>query len=197
MPYAGPGHWHDMDMLLIGNGCVSLEEEYTQMAIWAISASPLIMGNDMRNVSAASKAILMNKDAIAVSQDPRGQMGIRLTGDIPEQIWARELANGCAPRPSAAPILRLIMLSAATSREKIAARKLSALSGSVHVSLISSQLHTHLMLLQANTGLELYFARARPRGLTRLGSRAPRTRASRPRRRRGGAGCARASIARR
>ena len=69
----------------------------------------------MRNVTAESMAILKNKAAIAVSQDPLGQMGIRLTGDIPEQIWARELANGCAP-PSAAPILRLIMLCAATSR---------------------------------------------------------------------------------
>jgi len=71
----------------------------------------------MRNVTAESMAILKNKAAIAVSQDPLGQMGIRLTGDIPEQIWARELANGCAPPgPSAAPILRLIMLCAATSR---------------------------------------------------------------------------------
>ena len=70
----------------------------------------------MRNVTAESMDILKNKAAIAVSQDPLGQMGIRLTGDIPEQIWARELANGCAPRPSAAPILRLIMLCAATSR---------------------------------------------------------------------------------
>ena len=72
----------------------------------------------MRNVTAESMAILKNKDAIAVSQDPLGQMGIRLTGDIPEQIWARELANGCAapPGPSAAPISRLIMLRAATSR---------------------------------------------------------------------------------
>ena len=53
----------------------------------------------MRNVTAESMAILKNKDAIAVSQDPLGQMGIRLTGDIPEQIWARELANGCAAPP--------------------------------------------------------------------------------------------------
>jgi hypothetical protein len=49
------------------------------MAIWCISASPLIMGNDMRNISAESKAILMNRHAIAVSQDPLGQMGIRLS----------------------------------------------------------------------------------------------------------------------
>ena len=82
-PYAGPGHWHDMDMLLIGTTsqghdggtagerCVTLEEEKTQMAIWSISAAPLIMGNDMRNVTAASKKILFNKDAIAVNQDAK------------------------------------------------------------------------------------------------------------------------------
>ena len=40
-PWAGPGHWHDADMLLIGNGCITLEEEQTQMAIWAIIAAPL------------------------------------------------------------------------------------------------------------------------------------------------------------
>ena len=31
-------------MLLIGNGCISEDEERTQMAIWSIIASPLIMG---------------------------------------------------------------------------------------------------------------------------------------------------------
>ena len=40
-PWAGPGHFHDPDMLLIGNGCISLEEEQTQMAIWCIVAAPL------------------------------------------------------------------------------------------------------------------------------------------------------------
>ena len=99
VPAAGPGHWHDMDMLLIGSHCVSEAEERTQMAIWSISASPLIMGNDLRNVSAASKAILLNKDAIAVSQDPLGQMGKRLVGGaagnlLAKQVWARNLADG-------------------------------------------------------------------------------------------------------
>lgn len=95
-PYAGPGHWHDADMLLIGNGCISEAEERTQMAIWAIIASPLIMGNDMRNVSDSSKAILMNQDAIAVNQDALGQMGLRLspTALTPQQIWYRNLEHG-------------------------------------------------------------------------------------------------------
>lgn len=108
VPAAGPGHWHDMDMLLVGSvsqgrdggtageRCVTLEEEKTQMAIWAISASPLIMGNDLRNVAADSKAILLNRHAIAVSQDPLGQMGRRLSSSRTEvkQLWARNLANG-------------------------------------------------------------------------------------------------------
>ena len=95
VPYAGPGHWHDMDMLLIGANCIAEPEERTQMAIWSISAAPLIMGNDLRNVSDASKAILLNTDAIAVSQDPLGQMGMRISqGDTTGQVWARNLANG-------------------------------------------------------------------------------------------------------
>ena len=95
-PWAGPGHWHDADMLLIGNGCISEDEERTQMAIWSIIASPLIQGNDPRNVSAASRAILVNPDAIAVNQDALGQMGLRLenASSAPTQRWWRVLANG-------------------------------------------------------------------------------------------------------
>lgn len=64
------------------------------MAIWAISASPLIMGNDLRKVPESSRQILQNKDAIAVSQDPLGKMGIRMGSDSPTQVWSRELSNG-------------------------------------------------------------------------------------------------------
>jgi len=94
VPFAGPGHWHDMDMLLIGAHCVTEDEERTQMAIWSISAAPLIMGNDLRNVSDASKKILLNADAVAVSQDPLGQMGMRIGKNGPLEIWARNMANG-------------------------------------------------------------------------------------------------------
>jgi len=95
--WAGPGHWHDMDMLLIGNDCVTLDEQRTQMAIWCISASPLIMGNDLRTVPQDSRAILLNRQAIAVSQDPLGKMGIRhpsYGSRSPTQLWFRELADG-------------------------------------------------------------------------------------------------------
>ena len=44
-----------------------------------------------QNVSADSKAILFNSVAIAVNQDPKGHMGIRLTDDMPTQVWAKTL----------------------------------------------------------------------------------------------------------
>jgi hypothetical protein len=66
------------------------------MAIWSLMASPLILGNDLRNVSAASKAIILNPDAIAVDQDPLGQQGLRLSNSSsdPQQVWYRNLADG-------------------------------------------------------------------------------------------------------
>ena len=95
-PWAGPGHWHDPDMLLAGAKCISIDEERTQMAIWCIVAAPLLMGNDPRNLTDESKAILLNPFAIAVSQDGLGQMGLRLqnSSSAPLQTWFRGLADG-------------------------------------------------------------------------------------------------------
>jgi len=92
--FAGPGHWHDPDMLLIGNTCISDDEARSQMAIWSICAAPLIMGNDLTDVTEGGKAILQNKEAIAVDQDPLGKMGFRRTPAGDTEVWARELQGG-------------------------------------------------------------------------------------------------------
>lgn len=91
---AGPGHWNDPDMLLIGNNCITVEEEKTQMAIWSVVAAPLIMGNDLRTVPDSSKDILLNSGAIAIDQDPLGKAGIRTFVSDNYQIWQRELSEG-------------------------------------------------------------------------------------------------------
>merc|ERR1711964_375304 len=67
------------------------------MAIWSISASPLIMGNDLRDIGKESKAILLNRDAIAVSQDSLGRVGTRMAtynSSSLTQIWTRLMENG-------------------------------------------------------------------------------------------------------
>ena len=51
-------------------------------------------GNDLRNVSEASKAILLNKAAIAIDQDRLGIMGRRVNTTAESEIWARQLEGG-------------------------------------------------------------------------------------------------------
>eukprot|EP00013_Stygamoeba_regulata_P010039 CAMPEP_0177676140 /NCGR_PEP_ID=MMETSP0447-20121125/27613_1 /TAXON_ID=0 /ORGANISM="Stygamoeba regulata, Strain BSH-02190019" /LENGTH=360 /DNA_ID=CAMNT_0019184649 /DNA_START=236 /DNA_END=1318 /DNA_ORIENTATION=+ len=90
-----PGHWNDPDMLLIGNSCISDDEARTQMAVWCVVAAPLIMGNDLTNVSPSHKRILLNKEAIAINQDPQGTPGTRVrTPTATSEVWARLLADG-------------------------------------------------------------------------------------------------------
>ena len=92
---AGPGHWNDPDMLLAGTDCLTLTEETTQMAIWSIVAAPLIMGNDVRNMTKGSLELLQNKDIIAVDQDILGKAGVRITEKgVTSQVWTRELNGG-------------------------------------------------------------------------------------------------------
>ncbi|KAG8243609.1 hypothetical protein J6590_042011 [Homalodisca vitripennis] len=76
--YAGPGHWNDPDMLLIGNFGLSVSQAETQMAVWSILAAPLIMSTDLANISPEFKAILQNQRVIAINQDPLGIQGRRV-----------------------------------------------------------------------------------------------------------------------
>lgn len=91
---AMPGAWNDPDMLMIGGTGLSTAQEEIQMAIWSIVAGPLLMSNDLSQVSNASKAILQNVEAIQVSQDPLGQAGYMISASGDLQVWYRPLANG-------------------------------------------------------------------------------------------------------
>lgn len=92
---AGPGGWNDPDMLVIGNFGLSYEQSKVQMAMWAMMASPLIMSTDLRNISPEMKAILQNKNLIAINQDPFGLQGT-MKGTINGtniDIWLRTLSG--------------------------------------------------------------------------------------------------------
>lgn len=57
-------------MLEVGNGGLTLDEEYTHFALWSISKAPLIIGCDLTTISKESLAVITNKEIIAVNQDP-------------------------------------------------------------------------------------------------------------------------------
>ncbi|CAG9782584.1 unnamed protein product [Diatraea saccharalis] len=89
VPNAGPGHWNDPDMLIIGNFGLSYEQSKTQFAIWAILAAPLLMSVDLRTIRPEYKAILQNRKIIEVDQDPLGIQGRRIYKHRGIEIWSR------------------------------------------------------------------------------------------------------------
>ena len=91
--YAGPGHWNDPDMLEVGNG-LTVNQDRAHFAMWCMMASPLILGNDVRNMSAETKLILTNRDLIAINQDRLGVQGLRFLSRDGLDYWFKPLANG-------------------------------------------------------------------------------------------------------
>jgi alpha-galactosidase len=91
--YAGPGHWNDPDMLEVGNG-MPVNEDRAHFSMWAMIAAPLIAGNDLRNMSAATKEILTNKEVIAVNQDSLGIQAMKYSANDSLETWVKPLKNG-------------------------------------------------------------------------------------------------------
>lgn len=104
--YARKGQWPDMDMLVVGlhgvsgpssalggKGCTQAEYQ-TQMSLWCMFSSPLAMTNDMRKVSEEDRRILLNREVIAINQDPLGKVAERKVNTDTHQIFVRPLADG-------------------------------------------------------------------------------------------------------
>jgi alpha-galactosidase len=92
--YAAPGHWNDPDMLEVGNGGMTDTEYRAHMSLWSILAAPLLAGNDLSKMSPETKAILLNKEVIAVDQDKLGKQGDRAMAWGMTEIWTRPLSDG-------------------------------------------------------------------------------------------------------
>ena len=90
---AGPDHWNDMDMLEVGNGGLTPDEERTHFALWTILNSPLLLGNDLRNMSPQTLDILTNKEIIAINQDSLGIQGFKYKKEGTIEVWVKPMAN--------------------------------------------------------------------------------------------------------
>ncbi|MDP3973265.1 MAG: glycoside hydrolase family 27 protein [Candidatus Daviesbacteria bacterium] len=93
IPFSGPGRWSDADMLRVGNKSLTETEARSHFSVWAITASPLIAGNDVRNMSQSTKDILLNGEVIAINQDRKGRPGTKISDTAGLQIWVKELEN--------------------------------------------------------------------------------------------------------
>jgi len=93
-PYAGPGGWNDPDMLEIGNGKLTPDQQYTHMSLWALLASPLLIGCDMTKMSPLTVSILSNDEVLDVNQDPLGKQARLVKQVLFRQVWAKDMEDG-------------------------------------------------------------------------------------------------------
>jgi alpha-galactosidase len=91
--YAGPGHWNDPDMMEVGVGRLTLDENLAHFSLWCILAAPLITGTDLRKAKPEILEILTNHEAIAVDQDSLGIQGAKVASADGVEVWAKPLGD--------------------------------------------------------------------------------------------------------
>ncbi|HUB25292.1 MAG TPA: NPCBM/NEW2 domain-containing protein [Tepidisphaeraceae bacterium] len=102
--YAGPGHWNDPDMLVVGKVGWSANlhptnltpnEQYTHITLWCLLDAPLLIGCDMTQLDPFTLNLLTNDEVLAVNQDPLGRQASRIYFDDDGlEVWAKDMADG-------------------------------------------------------------------------------------------------------
>ena len=91
--YAGPGGWNDPDMLEVGNGKLSMEEQRSHFTLWSLVKAPLLLGCDLKDINNETLSIISNEEIIAINQDPLGIQGCKRSSENDLEVWAGPLSN--------------------------------------------------------------------------------------------------------
>jgi alpha galactosidase A-like protein/alpha galactosidase C-like protein/alpha-galactosidase-like protein len=94
-PYGGPGAFNDYDSIEVGNGSndgLTLPERQTQLSLWALAASPFILGTDLTNLDPTDLALLKNTAVIGVDQDAIDAS--RIASSATSQVFAKTEKSG-------------------------------------------------------------------------------------------------------
>lgn len=100
--YAGPGHFNDPDMLVVGKlGWGNLHpthltpnEQYTHISLWCLLDAPLLIGCDMTQLDPFTLSLLSNDEVIEVDQDPLGRQAARVSQNQGLEVWAKDMEDG-------------------------------------------------------------------------------------------------------
>jgi len=155
-PFAGPGHWNDPDMLVLGkvgwgpslhSTHLTHNEQITHMSLWSMLSAPLLIGCDLTQMDEFTLAILTNDDILSISQDPLGKQAVRIGQHGQEEIWARPLTDGSTAvaffnrgrggADISATLKDLGLTGAVTVRDAWMKKDLGALAGTLHANVPS------------------------------------------------------------
>ncbi len=101
--FARVGAYNDPDMLEVGNGKLTENENIAHFSLWCMMAAPLMLGNDIRKLldgnsnpvnNSSTLKILTNKQLIAIDQDVLCKPAKRIAKSVGVDILARPLSNG-------------------------------------------------------------------------------------------------------
>jgi alpha-galactosidase len=102
-PFAGPGHWNDPDMLILGNVTTGQDlhptrltpnEQYSHVSLFSLLAAPLLIGCPIEQLDDFTLNLLTNDEVIEVNQDPLGKPGRLVADENGVQIWIKPLEDG-------------------------------------------------------------------------------------------------------
>jgi alpha-galactosidase len=102
-PFAGPGHFNDPDMLVVGKvgwgpklhpTRLTPNEQYTHISLWCLLSAPLLIGCDMTQLDDFTLGLLTNDEVLDVNQDPLGQQAKRISKNGSLEVWAKDLEDG-------------------------------------------------------------------------------------------------------
>ncbi|KAF8604686.1 glycoside hydrolase, partial [Ceratobasidium sp. AG-I] len=96
LDYVGMSSCNDMDMMEIGNGALTLNEQRTHFAMWAALKSPILLGTDLSKLNSTQLAILKNTELLAFSQDTTIGTPAKpyKTGTTPPEYYAGKSVKG-------------------------------------------------------------------------------------------------------
>jgi alpha-galactosidase len=101
--FAGPGHFNDPDMLVVGKvgwgpslrpTRLTPNEQYTHLSLWCLLASPLLIGCDMTQLDDFTLSLLTNDEVLEVDQDPLGRQAARVAQIGQQEVWAKDMEDG-------------------------------------------------------------------------------------------------------
>jgi alpha-galactosidase len=97
--YGGPGHWLDLDSLLVGHAWtrppnLTPDEQYLNMSMWALMSAPLWLSCELEKLDEFSLRMLTNDEVLEIDQDPLGKPARRKWRQGHLEAWVKELHDG-------------------------------------------------------------------------------------------------------
>ncbi|HUJ10369.1 MAG TPA: beta-galactosidase [Verrucomicrobiae bacterium] len=102
-PFAGPGHWNDPDMLVVGDvgwgpqlhpSRLTPDEQYTHISLWCLLSAPLLLGCDLEHLDKFTLGLLTNDEVLDVDQDPLGKQAVAVASDSNFAVFSKPLEDG-------------------------------------------------------------------------------------------------------